>query len=173
MKQHYKHISDWRSLIYPGALRRRVLRQLVRLRDGPHTVALGFATGIFASFTPFIGFHFIIAGLIAWALRANILAALLGTVAGNPLTFPLIWSAAWYTGSLMTSARAMPEGIGDIFALDSFIRLMIGGVPLGILAGALAYVSAYMLMLTFYSRREQRRKNRMRSPSDATEQRPL
>jgi uncharacterized protein (DUF2062 family) len=40
------------------------------------------------SFTPFFGLHFLGAGLMAWLIRGNILAALLATFVGNPLTTP-------------------------------------------------------------------------------------
>jgi uncharacterized protein (DUF2062 family) len=61
-----------------------------RLPDTPHRIALGFACGVFSSFTPFFGLHFILAVVIARILRSNIMAALIGTAVGNPLTFPLI-----------------------------------------------------------------------------------
>lgn len=67
-----------------------VLHRLRRLPDQPHRVARGWACGIFISFTPFFGFHFMGAALIAWIIRGNILAALLGTFVGNPLTTPFI-----------------------------------------------------------------------------------
>jgi len=48
--------------------------------------------GVLASFTPFYGFHFLAAALIATIMRGNMLAALLSTFFGNPVTFPII---AW------------------------------------------------------------------------------
>jgi uncharacterized protein (DUF2062 family) len=61
-----------------------------RLPDSPHRIALGLAVGVFACFTPFFGAHFLIAAGLAKLLRANIVASLIGTFAGNPLTFPFI-----------------------------------------------------------------------------------
>lgn len=63
-----------------------------RLPDTPHRIALGFALGVFASFTPFFGAHILVAAALAKLARVNIVAALIGTLVGNPLTFPLI---AW------------------------------------------------------------------------------
>ena len=37
-----------------------------RISGSPHAIALGFAAGAFASFTPAVGFHFVLAALIAW-----------------------------------------------------------------------------------------------------------
>ena len=64
--------------------------RLKRIPDTPHKISLGVSCGIFASFTPLFGLHFIIAGLLSYVFRANILASLIGTFVGNPITFPII-----------------------------------------------------------------------------------
>jgi uncharacterized protein len=61
-----------------------------RLPDTPHRIALGVAIGVFTSFSPIFGFHFVIAAALALLLRGNIIASLLGTFFGNPITFPFI-----------------------------------------------------------------------------------
>ena len=64
--------------------------RLKRIPDTPHKISLGMSCGIFASFTPLFGLHFLIAGLLSYILRANVLASLIGTFVGNPITFPII-----------------------------------------------------------------------------------
>ena len=64
--------------------------RLKRIPDTPHKISLGMSCGIFASFTPLFGLHFLIAGLLSYLLRANVLASLIGTFVGNPVTFPII-----------------------------------------------------------------------------------
>jgi uncharacterized protein (DUF2062 family) len=64
--------------------------RLKRIPDTPHKISLGMSCGIFASFTPLFGLHFLIAGLLSYLLRANVLASLIGTFVGNPITFPVI-----------------------------------------------------------------------------------
>ncbi len=76
--------GGWRRAATYVALRVR------RLPDMPHKIGRGVGAGIFISFTPFFGFHFLGAALIAWIIRGNIVAALLGTFVGNPLTTPFI-----------------------------------------------------------------------------------
>lgn len=63
-----------------------------RLPDTPHRIALGFGIGVWASFTPFFGAHLLLALAIARVAGGNVFASLIGTLVGNPLTFPLI---AW------------------------------------------------------------------------------
>lgn len=90
-----RSLPEWaREMVYPkGGFRRAiqyVMHRMRRLPDQPERVARGFAAGVFISFTPFFGFHFLGSIAIAWALRGNILAALLGTFVGNPVTTPII-----------------------------------------------------------------------------------
>ena len=66
----------------------------VLVPDQPHRIARGLAAGVFLSFTPLHGFHFIVAALVSLAIRGNVLAAFVGTFAGNPLTTPFIALAA-------------------------------------------------------------------------------
>lgn len=94
-------IEQLREAILPRRGWRRAIEYIAhrirRLPDTPHRIALGFACGSMASFTPLFGLHFVLAAALAWVLRANVLAALIGTVVGNPLTFPLI---AWFSMAL-------------------------------------------------------------------------
>lgn len=86
-----------------------VLHRLRRLPDAPHRIARGIAAGTFISFTPLFGFHFAGAALIAWVIRGNIVASLMGTFVGNPLTFPFIAAASLETGRWMLGLP--PEGM--------------------------------------------------------------
>ncbi len=64
-----------------------IRHRLQRLPGQPETIARGIAAGVFTTFTPFYGLHLITAALIARVIQGNILAALLGTFFGNPLTY--------------------------------------------------------------------------------------
>ncbi len=78
---------------------RYVIHRVRRLPDPAHRISRGIAAGVFVCFTPFFGLHFATAVLIAWVIRGNILAALLATFVGNPLTFPLIAELSLGLGS--------------------------------------------------------------------------
>ena len=76
-----------------------VIHRIRRLPDPAHRISRGIAAGVFVCFTPLFGLHFVTAALIAWVIRGNILAALLATFVGNPLTFPLIAELSLGLGS--------------------------------------------------------------------------
>lgn len=89
-----------------------------RLPDSPHRIALGCSCGVLASFTPLFGLHFILAAIFARLVRANVLAAMIATVVGNPLTFPLIASVALALGRRILGYGATGRDFGRI--LEAF-----------------------------------------------------
>lgn len=78
-----------------------VKHRIRRLPDDPHRIARGVGAGVFVSFTPLFGLHFVLAALVARLVRGNILASLLGTFFGNPLTFPVIAFISMKLGRLI------------------------------------------------------------------------
>ena len=64
-----------------------VKHRVRRLPDTPERIARGIGAGVFTTFTPFYGLHFVVAAIVAKLCRGNILAALMGTFFGNPLTY--------------------------------------------------------------------------------------
>lgn len=82
-----------------------VKHRVRRLPDTPEKIGRGVWAGVFASFTPFYGFHFIVAAVIAKIMRGNILASLMGTFFGNPLTYIPIGVAALSTGHWLLGTK--------------------------------------------------------------------
>lgn len=64
-----------------------VKHRVRRLPDTPERIARGIWAGVFTTFTPFYTMHFLVAFLIARVAHGNILAALMATFFGNPLTY--------------------------------------------------------------------------------------
>jgi uncharacterized protein (DUF2062 family) len=146
-----------------------------RISGSPHAIALGFAAGAFASFTPLIGFHFVLAALLAWIIGGNILASAIGTSIGNPLTFPFIWFVTHNTGSWLLGQQgkdsisiAGPEaGIKLLFTSPGeffselwaglepvFLPMCLGSIPLGLSFG----IFCYCLLKPAVAKYKQRRK---------------
>ena len=97
-----------------------VRHRMHRLPGTPEQIARGVFAGVFASFTPFFGLHFVVAGLLAWVMRGSILAALLGTFFGNPLTYVPIAYVALQSGHFLLGSSmrgAVDDSIFSKFAL--------------------------------------------------------
>ena len=153
---------------------RYVVYRLRRLSDTPHAVALGFAAGVFAAMTPFIGTHLIVAMLLAWVLGGSIMGAVLGTFFGNPLTYPFIWYATYELGSFMLGGKTGEHEIdlsGGIFqsSLDQLWPILkpmvLGSIPLGLAFAALSYVLVKPMVVAYKNRR--RRELELRSAREA------
>ena len=72
--------------------------KIYRIRDFPESVAIGLAWGVAISFTPLLGFHLIICYLGTVLMRGNLIAATVGSVVGNPWTFPIFFYYAHKIG---------------------------------------------------------------------------
>jgi len=88
-----------------------MVKRTVRLSDSSHKIALGLAFGASISFTPLVGTHMMQAGVLAFLFRGNLLAAAVGTVVGNPWTFPFMWLAAISLGSWLFGLFGLPADI--------------------------------------------------------------
>ena len=84
---------------------RYVRHRIRRLPDTPERIARGIWIGVFTAFTPFYGLHFVIAFVLARLMRANVIAALMGTLFGNPLTYVPIGVVALQTGHFLLGSE--------------------------------------------------------------------
>ena len=169
-------LSQIRSVVWPERGFRRLFaylfQRVVRLPGTSGSIAIGVASGVAASFLPFIGLHFLIAALLALLLRGNVLASAIGTFFGNPWTFLFIWVSDYRLGLWLLQQ----SGHGDQFpalnlqqladVMTIFIRfftfsggvdrqqlaepfeqvflpMTIGGTVLGILSWFVAFVLCY------------------------------
>ena len=101
-----KKIIDW---VWPSTGFSRAFKYLAhrlgRLSATPYQISAGFACGAAVSFTPFIGLHFILSSICAYLIRGSIIASAIGTVVGNPLTFPFIWALTYETGAILLGVK--------------------------------------------------------------------
>ncbi|PVA06497.1 DUF2062 domain-containing protein [Thalassorhabdomicrobium marinisediminis] len=88
-----------------GRAAQYVRHRVRRLPDTPEKISRGIWAGVFTSFTPFYGLHFLVAAAIATVMRGNILASLMATFFGNPLTYIPIAYVALTTGHWMLGTR--------------------------------------------------------------------
>lgn len=101
-----------------------VKHRVRRLPDSPDRIARGIFAGVFTVFSPLFGLHFLVAAIIAKVMRGNILAALLATFVGNPLTYVPIAFVSLKSGHILLGRPPRPEGevhhsIGEKFQ-DAF-----------------------------------------------------
>jgi uncharacterized protein (DUF2062 family) len=141
--------------------------RIKRLPGTPYSIACGFALGAAVSFTPFIGFHFILAAVFAYLLRANLIAAALGTVVGNPWTFPFIWAGIyWLGGKILGYEKGveLPEKLSMEYIFQEPVNVLLpmvaGGVPIAVLVWWVIYLPVHRIVANYQSLRRQKRLQR-------------
>ena len=120
-------LKQLRAVIWPERGFRRIFsyifQRIIRLPGTPISIASGFASGIAASFTPFLGLHFILAGALAMLFRGNVLASAIGTFFGNPWTFILIWLADYEVGLGVIHAFGFGADL-QVLSIDELVAIM-------------------------------------------------
>lgn len=168
---------------------RYVMHRLRRLPDPAYKISRGIAAGVFTSFTPLFGLHFVIAAGLAWIMRGNMIAALLATFVGNPITFPFIAAISMEMGTWMLGVRGLPlpmvlasftdaasdlwgnfraifthgdahwAGLNHFWDLV-FLPYLVGSILPGLVAGIASYFLAYPVILAYQKRRVARMKKK-------------
>jgi uncharacterized protein len=143
-------------------------KRVLRLTATPHAIAAGVAAGVFASWTPFLGFHFILAFVVAYLAAGNMIAAGLGTAFGNPLTFPIIWTTSYKFGNFLLDSEERVHrahiNLEHLFRRLEISQLwepilkpmVIGAILPGIVSGLVFYALTYWSVSAFQARRRRK-----------------
>ena len=168
-----------REFVWPSSGWRRALlyirHRLARLPGSPYSIAAGFACGAAMSFTPFLGLHFLLAGILAWLIGANIVASAIGTVVGNPWTFPIILPTiykigTWILGWETAAGGALEHSIGNLLELSlsdlgdyaylTIFPTLIGSLPVAPVVWLVFYWPLLYMVRGYQNARRARRARR-------------
>jgi len=143
-----------------------IWQKLLKIRANNYEIAAGVACGVAISFTPFVGFHLVLAVMSAWLIKANVAAAAIGTLFGNPWTFPFIWAGILYVGERISGVSQKYGNIDfeqlfknmfatlkslDIKGFESdvlpiFQPMLLGSIPFYLLSWIIAYIITERLL---------------------------
>lgn len=154
---------------------RYVTKRTLRLAGTPHSIAVGAAVGAGAACTPLLGMHLALAIAAAWIIRGNLVAAGIGTMIGNPLTFPLLWGASYELGRLLLGEAERGRSDASVLAVDpvevvrrdlageSWSRLWpmlepiaLGSIVIGAAVGCAIYLIVYKAVFAYQAARRAR-----------------
>lgn len=185
--------SVWATIYPKGGWARAIQyinHRVRRLPDPPHKIARGIFIGVLMSFTPLFGLHVFAAAMFGWIVRGNVLAAVLSTFMGNPLTFPFIAAGALELGHLIlgtdfqsgaeigligkfggawsdlhNNLRAMfTDTSTDWSRLDTFYtEVFLPYLVGGMILGSVAGIAAYHITLPLITAYKNRRKGRLKA----------
>tara|TARA_B100000900_G_scaffold398313_1_gene399555 strand:- start:704 stop:1069 length:366 start_codon:yes stop_codon:yes gene_type:complete len=111
------------------------------------------------SFTPLLGLHFILAIIFAYLIRGNFIAALIGTIVGNPLTFPFIWGFIYKVGTYVTTIKHVTINheinfdmiVNQTYAI--FFPMFVGGIIIAPLVWLITYFVIYSFISSYKKRK--------------------
>ncbi len=136
--------------------------RLARLPGSNYAISSGFACGAMVSFTPLLGFHFVLAVIFAYLIRGNFIAALIGTVVGNPVTFPFIWGIIYKIGTYITNVKL--DKINHEINFDMIINqtyeiffpMLAGGIIIAPLVWVVTYYIVYSFIVSYKKRKSKK-----------------
>lgn len=154
-----------------------------RLPDTPHKISLGAAIGMFVCFSPILGVHMAMALVLVYILRANLVAAFITTMFGNPVTYPFIAAASLNLGRTVLGMNIRDEDFQSLhaafweastgawqliqswfgvterpegladFLSNLFLPYLVGGTIIGLAMGAVTYVLVKPVIAAYQVRR--------------------
>jgi hypothetical protein len=147
---------------------RRWLDTLLHVADTPERTAAAFAMGVFFGFSPFLGFHTLLAIIVAFAFNLNRVAALLGVYSNLPWIIAPYYAIVTMIGATLLGHKP-PDGfkaeLAGLFELSLFHgefwhRLIVILKPLlwpytvgSLIGGVVMAAIAYPLALAFVTSR--------------------
>lgn len=149
-----------RSIRYMG-------KRITRIAASPHAIAGGLAVGVFAAFTPFFGFHLVLAIILAYLIAGNIAAAALGTALANPVTIPFIWGGTYEVGRLIVNEHSGAETVPLTEIFDSQLSwaelwqpvvmpMLFGSLAMGLISATVVYIIARWATIAYRKKRDNR-----------------
>ena len=142
---------------------RLIKMKIFRIKDFPESVSIGLAWGVSISFTPLLGLHLIICYSGTILMRGNLIAATVGSVIGNPWTFPFFFYLAYKLGLLFFFSPLEKYEFKIKFLIENFQDLyfptLVGSLPIAIIVWLITYnVSKFYLEKRFYEKKNKIRR---------------
>ena len=151
-----------------------LIKKLLWIEDTPERTAMGFSIGVFLGFSPFLGLHTLAGLAVAFILKLNRVAVLLGVWTNTPWWLvPYYGIATWlgtklvgYQMSKRAILRVFRHGMEHGFITKGFweqlishtgllLSFCIGSFLLSLFLGVIAYPLSLKWIKFYRSRRQQ------------------
>jgi uncharacterized protein len=132
-------------------------KDILSLDSHPGHISVGFAVGVFISFTPFFGIHTPLAIAAAFLFRLNKLTCLTGAWINTPLTVVPILSLSYKLGRWLLGCTPRELRVADNMTWQyakellhtKGTPLLLGSSILGFCAAVVSYFLCYFLVMRF------------------------
>jgi len=145
--------------------------RMLRQTDSPEKIALGAAIGVAAGILPTFFFGAVLAIGVAYIVKANKIAAVLGTFIMNPVTTPLFWTLSsmvggvvfWQEWGTVASSFSDKDLMGGV--RWAVIIFMTGNIIVAATGAFITYFVVKALVVRHRERKLARRKMRLSGPA--------
>ena len=102
--------------------------------------------------------------IFAYLIRGNFIAALIGTVVGNPISFPFIWGLIYKVGAYITSIKLEKNTEEINFDMivnqtyEIFFPMLVGGIIIAPLIWTITYFVIYSFISSYKKRKNKKNK---------------
>jgi uncharacterized protein (DUF2062 family) len=127
-------------------------------KSSPAGIGVSVAMGVLVACTPFYGLQTLVALALAWALRLNKIAVLLGSAVSNPLGAPFLLFGSAQLGEMLWHGHWLPMTVSALWASRRnegpglAADLLLGGLVEGLALGAIIGVIVGLLIYRFRQR---------------------
>jgi uncharacterized protein (TIGR03546 family) len=131
-------------------------KKILSLDAHPGHISVGFAVGVFISFTPFFGLHTPLAIALAFIFRLNKLTCITGAWVNTPLTIVPVLVASYNLGRFLRGKPAVDLTFTSLswHNLQPYAKsILLGSSIIGFMAAVASYFICYWLV-TFFRRKD-------------------
>lgn len=158
-----------RNFFFPKCGWKRVYlyykHRIFRKSSSAYSITAGLSSGVAVSFSPILGTHLIQAFILSKIIGGSIPASMVGTIFGNPWSFPFIFASSYFSGkwfieliSFNQICKVLPEHInfslmlndpGEFFSylienpFSLFTPMLIGSWIMGAVAWIISFIVLY------------------------------
>ncbi|MCX8084128.1 MAG: DUF2062 domain-containing protein [Calditerrivibrio sp.] len=133
---------------------REGLKYVLNINAPAHKIALSSALGMVIGFSPYLGFHTLLATVTSIGLRLPIYPLMIGAYITNPITVPPIYAFLYKVGTILTDTNEKEiiwsiKNFNDLISLAKSILwpVFVGCHVVGLILGVITYfVVKYLLM---------------------------
>lgn len=131
-------------------------KKILSLDAHPGHISIGFAVGVFVSFTPFFGLHTPMAIALAFIFRLNKVACITGAWINTPLTVVPVLVASYNLGGFLLGQPVVKLSFTNLDwrSLQPYATsILLGSSIVGFVSAVSSYFICYWLV-TFFRRKD-------------------
>jgi uncharacterized protein (DUF2062 family) len=127
------------------------IRDVIKLKESPHRIALAFSAGVFIGMSPLLGLHTILGVTSAWLFRLNTFAIIAGVYVMNPWTIvPIYAFSTWLGAQCLGLEQMIPEidwsNVTFSYILSSLELLLFPFLFGTFLMGSITFFISYIII---------------------------